>query len=68
MPSSSHREACRQVSRLSVVDRGFTSTMPIVEELIELRGSKGSRQIVALIDSGSTHSCIWPDIAREVPL
>jgi hypothetical protein len=40
--------------------------MPIIEESIELRGSKGSRQVVALFDSGSTYSCIRPDIAREV--
>ena len=40
--------------------------MPIIEEPIELRGSKGSRRVVALFDSGSTYSCIRPDIAREV--
>jgi hypothetical protein len=40
--------------------------MAIIEEPIELRGSKGSREVVALFDSGSTYSCIRPDIAREV--
>jgi hypothetical protein len=40
--------------------------MAIIEEPIELRGSRGSRQVVALFDSGSTYSCIRPDIASEV--
>jgi hypothetical protein len=40
--------------------------MAIIEESIELRGSKGSREVIALFDSGSTYSCIRPDIAREV--
>jgi hypothetical protein len=40
--------------------------MAIIEESIELRGSKGSREVVALFDSGSTYSCIRPNIAREV--
>ena len=40
--------------------------MAIIEEPVELRGSKGSREVIALFDSGSTYSCIRPDIAREV--
>jgi hypothetical protein len=40
--------------------------MAIIEESIELRGSKGSREVMALFDSGSTYSCIRPNIAREV--
>ena len=40
--------------------------MAIIEEPIELRGSRGTRQVTALFDSGSTYSCIRPDVAREV--
>ena len=42
--------------------------MAIIEEPIELRGSRGRRQVLALFDSGSTYSCIRPDIAREVEI
>ena len=42
--------------------------MAIIEEPIELRGSKGTRRVTALFDSGSTYSCIRPDIAREVEI
>ncbi len=42
--------------------------MAIIEEPVELRGSKGTRQVVALFDSGSTYSCIRPDIARAVAM
>ena len=40
--------------------------MAIIEEPIELRGSRGSRQVTALFDSGATYSCIRPELAQEV--
>jgi len=40
--------------------------MAIIEKPIKLRGSKGEENIVALFDSGSTYSCIQPQLAKKL--
>jgi len=40
--------------------------MAIIEQKIRLIGSKGSREVVALFDSGATYSIIQPGVAREI--
>ncbi|MEO0080868.1 MAG: retropepsin-like aspartic protease [candidate division WOR-3 bacterium] len=40
--------------------------MAIIEQRIRLVGSKGSRDVVALFDSGASYSIIQPGLAREV--
>ena len=40
--------------------------MSIIQKRIKLVGSKGTREVEALFDSGATYSCIRPDIAREL--
>ncbi len=40
--------------------------MAIIQKLIRLVGSKGSREEVAIFDSGSTYSCIQPELAKKL--
>jgi len=40
--------------------------MSIIQKRVKLVGSKGTREVEALFDSGATYSCIRPDIAREL--
>jgi len=40
--------------------------MAIIEKPVELRGSKGRQEVLALFDSGSTYSCIQPQLARAL--
>ena len=40
--------------------------MAIIEKPVELRGSKGRQEVLALFDSGSTYSCIQPELARAL--
>ena len=38
--------------------------MSVIEQEIELKGSKGSKKVLALFDSGATYSHIKPDLAE----
>jgi len=40
--------------------------MAVIEKKIRLAGSKGSREVVALFDSGATYSCVRSDLARQL--
>lgn len=40
--------------------------MAIIEKKIRLNGSKGSEDTVAIFDSGSSYSCIQPDLAGRL--
>ncbi len=40
--------------------------MAIIEQRIRLVGSKGSKEAVALFDSGASYSCIGPELARRL--
>jgi hypothetical protein len=40
--------------------------MAIIEKKIRLIGSKGSRQVWAMFDSGASYSIIQPGLAREI--
>ena len=40
--------------------------MSIIEKKILLEGSKGKEEVLALFDSGATHSCIEEDIAAKL--
>lgn len=40
--------------------------MPIIEKPIKLEGSKGEKEVIAIFDSGSTYSCIEPELASEL--
>lgn len=40
----------------------------VIQKLIRLAGSKGSEEVVAIYDSGSTYSCIWPDLAKKLEI
>jgi len=40
--------------------------MAVIEKRIKLRGSKGSQELEAIFDSGSTYSCIQPRLAEEL--
>jgi hypothetical protein len=42
--------------------------MAIIQKLIRLVGSKGSREEVVIFDSGSTYSCIQPELAKELEI
>lgn len=42
--------------------------MAVIQKNIELVGSMGRRQVLALFDSGATYSCIKPDLAGELDL
>jgi len=40
--------------------------MAVIQKLIRLAGSKGSREEVVTFDSGSTYSCIRPELAEKL--
>ena len=40
--------------------------MAVIEKRIKLRGSKGEAEVLAIFDSGSTYSCIKPELAKEL--
>jgi hypothetical protein len=42
--------------------------MAIIEKQIKLVGSRGTKQVPAIFDSGASYSCIRPEIARELEL
>jgi len=40
--------------------------MAVIEKELRLAGSKGERKVKAIFDSGSTYSCIEPELADEL--
>jgi hypothetical protein len=42
--------------------------MAIIQKPIRLVGSKGSQEEVAIFDSGSTYSCIQPELAEKLEI
>lgn len=40
--------------------------MAVIEKQIKLRGSKGEAEVRAIFDSGSTYSCIKPELAQKL--
>jgi len=40
--------------------------MAVIEKIIQLVGSKGKKEVIALFDSGSTYSCIKPSLAKKL--
>jgi predicted aspartyl protease len=40
--------------------------MAVIQNEIELEGSKGKKKEIALFDSGATYSCIAPELAKEL--
>ncbi|MDI6840879.1 MAG: retropepsin-like aspartic protease [bacterium] len=40
--------------------------MAVIEKSIKLIGSKGEAKVIAIFDSGSTYSCIQPDLAKKL--
>ena len=40
--------------------------MAVIQKKIKLIGSKGSKEVVALFDSGATYSCIEPAFAKKL--
>ncbi|MEW6608680.1 MAG: retropepsin-like aspartic protease [bacterium] len=38
--------------------------MAVIEKNIRLVGSKGEKEVCALFDSGSTYSCVVPELAK----
>jgi len=38
----------------------------MIEKRIRLVGSKGSKEVVALFDSGATYSCVRSDLAKQL--
>ncbi len=40
--------------------------MAVIEKVIRLAGSKGAKEVSAIFDSGSTYSCIRPELAKEL--
>lgn len=42
--------------------------MAIIQKPIRLAGSKGSEEVVAIFDSGSTYSCIQPELAKKLEI
>ena len=40
--------------------------MAVIEKLIKLKGSIGEKDIAAIFDSGSTYSCIQPELAKKL--
>lgn len=42
--------------------------MAVIEKPVELVGSRGRREVQALFDSGSTYSCIQPQLAAELAM
>ena len=42
--------------------------MAVIQKRIRLVGSKGSQEEVAIFDSGSTYSCIQPELAEKLEI
>ena len=42
--------------------------MSVIEKPVALEGSKGSKEVSALFDSGATYSCINPRLAAELEI
>ena len=42
--------------------------MAVIEKRIKLRGSKGEAEVLAIFDSGSTYSCIKPELAKKLDI
>ena len=42
--------------------------MAIIQKTIQLEGTKGSREAMALFDSGATYSCIQPELAAALDI
>jgi len=42
--------------------------MAVIEKELRLAGSKGERKVKAIFDSGSTYSCIEPELAEELAM
>ena len=42
--------------------------MAVIEKRIKLRGSKGEAEVLAIFDSGSTYSCIKPELAEKLEI
>lgn len=42
--------------------------MAVIEKKIELAGSRGKEEVVALFDSGATYSCIQPELAERLEM
>ncbi|MEO0114152.1 MAG: retropepsin-like aspartic protease [candidate division WOR-3 bacterium] len=40
--------------------------MAVIQKKIKLVGSKGSKEVLALFDSGATYSCIQPALAEQL--
>ena len=40
--------------------------MAVIQKLIKVVGSKGSQEVEAIFDSGSTYSCIHPELAAKL--
>ena len=40
--------------------------MAVIQKLIKVVGSKGSQEVEAIFDSGSTYSCIQPELASKL--
>jgi hypothetical protein len=38
----------------------------VIQKLIKLAGSKGSQEVEAIFDSGSSYSCIRPELASKL--
>ena len=42
--------------------------MAVIEKEVRLAGSKGERKVKAIFDSGSTYSCIEPELAEKLAM
>ncbi len=42
--------------------------MAVIEKKIELAGSRGKEEVVALFDSSATYSCIQPELAEKLEM
>lgn len=42
-----------------------TRQMSIIERPLKLAGSRGEKEVVGIFDSGSSHSCIKPELAQK---
>lgn len=40
--------------------------MAVIQKKIKLKGSKGSKEVEAIFDSGATYSCIQPELADKL--
>ena len=42
--------------------------MAVITKRIKLTGSRGSKEVEAIFDSGATYSCIAPELAEELEI